>query len=86
MKKLCTLCFAGSLLLVVGGPVWASDDLTEEEVERINTVLGAMQCEMDDDDIEKEDDGYDLDDVLCAEGQFDIKLDSDFAVVEKRAE
>ena len=73
---------------VIGGgrPGWASDDLTEEEVDRINAVLAEMQCEMDDDDIEKEDDGFDLDDVLCAEGQFDIKLDTDFAVVEKRAE
>jgi len=86
MKRLRYLCLAGSLLLGAVGPVWASDDLTEEEVERINAVLGAMQCEMDDDDIEKEDDGFDLDDVLCAEGQFDIKLDTDFAVVEKRAE
>ena len=29
---------------------------------------------------------FDLDDVLCADGQFDIKLDADFNVVEKRAE
>ncbi|RVU38214.1 PepSY domain-containing protein [Hwanghaeella grinnelliae] len=86
MKGLRALCLTGSLLLVAGSPVWASDDLTEEEIERINAVLGEMQCEMDDDDIEKEDDGFDLDDVLCAEGQFDIKLDTDFAVVEKRAE
>lgn len=86
MKGLRAFCLAGSLLLVAGGPVWASNDLTEDEVERINAILAAMQCEMDDDDIEKEDDGYDLDDVLCAEGQFDIKLDTDFAVVEKRAE
>tara|TARA_Y100001947_G_C10245539_1_gene263539 strand:+ start:100 stop:360 length:261 start_codon:yes stop_codon:yes gene_type:complete len=86
MKRLRYLCLAGSLLLGAVGPVWASDDLTEEEVDRINAVLAEMQCEMDDDDIEKEDDGFDLDDVLCAEGQFDIKLDTDFAVVEKRAE
>ncbi|MEM9371854.1 MAG: PepSY domain-containing protein, partial [Pseudomonadota bacterium] len=42
----------------------------------------------DDDDIEKEDDGgFELDDVICADGtQYDIDLSADFEVVEKRAE
>ena len=50
-------------------------------------MLAEMQCEMDDDDIEKEADGFELDDVICADGgQFDIELDAEFNVVEKRAE
>ena len=86
MKGLRSICLAGSLLLLAGGPATASDDPTAEEIERINALLAEMQCEMDDDDIEKEDGGFELDDVLCVDGQYDIELDADFNVVEKRAE
>jgi hypothetical protein len=42
---------------------------------------------MDPDDIEIDDDGYDLDDVICEGGkQFDIKLNADFEVIEQREE
>ena len=38
-------------------------------------------------DIEVEDDGYELDDVICKGGnQFDIELDKDLNEVERRAE
>lgn len=59
---------------------------TEEEVEKILAVLADMQCEMDEDDIDKEDDGYELDDVFCADGQYDIDMNATFEVVEKRKE
>lgn len=49
-------------------------------------MLAEMKCEMDEADIEKEDDGYELDDVFCADGQFDIDLDENFEVTNKRAE
>lgn len=66
----------------------ADDDPSAEDVAKINAMLAEMQCEMDDDDIEKEDDGgFELDDVICADGtQYDIDLSADFEVVEKRAE
>jgi len=34
-------------------------------------------------DIEKEDDGYVLRDVFCADGQFEIRLDAMFRVIAK---
>ncbi|MEM1383509.1 MAG: PepSY domain-containing protein [Pseudomonadota bacterium] len=71
---------------LVTTPAHAADDVTEEEVGKIMAVLQDLQCEMDEDDIEKEDDGYELDDVFCSDGQYDIDLDADFAVVEKRKE
>lgn len=86
MKDLRALCLAGILLIIAGGPAWASDAPTAEEIDRINALLAEMQCEMDDDDIEKEGDGFELDDVLCVDGQYDIELDANFAVIEKRAE
>lgn len=65
----------------------AQDDVTEETVERINELLSEMQCQMDPGDIEPtEAGGYELDDVMCAEGQFDIELDDSFEVTERRAE
>lgn len=86
MKKLAALGFASALLMVAGSPAMASDEATAEDIEKINALLAGIQCEMDEDDIEKEDDGFELDDVLCVDGQFDIDLDSDFNIVEKRAE
>ncbi|MEM7238340.1 MAG: PepSY domain-containing protein [Pseudomonadota bacterium] len=65
----------------------ADQEPTQAEIDKINAMLTEMQCEMDDDDIEKEDDGFELDDVICADGtQYDIDLNAAFEVVEKRAE
>ena len=61
--------------------------LTDETIAKIEAVLTEMECQMDPDDIEVEDDGYDLDDVICKGGnQFDIKLDKDLVEVSRRAE
>ena len=78
------LTFAAALLLAA--PAFASevDEATEM---KIMEMLAEMECQMDADDIEVEDDGYDLDDVICRGGnQFDIKLDSDLNEVSRRAE
>ncbi|WP_223252403.1 hypothetical protein [Paracoccus mutanolyticus] len=46
-----------------------------------------MTCEVDADNIDVEDDGsFDLDDVICADGQYDIKLNADFTEKERRKE
>ncbi|MEM7668920.1 MAG: PepSY domain-containing protein [Pseudomonadota bacterium] len=78
-----------TLLAVALGvtPALADQEPTQAEIDRINAMLTEMQCEMDDDDIEKEDDGFELDDVICADGtQYDIDLNAAFEVLEKRAE
>ena len=63
------------------------DDVSEEAVARIDEVLAGMQCQMDPDDIELTDEGgYDLDDVMCADGQYDIELNADFEETNRRAE
>ena len=63
-----------------------AEEVTAEEVTKINALLAEMQCEMDEDDIEKEDDGYELDDVFCSDGQYDIDLDANFEVTNKKKE
>lgn len=77
-----------ALVLGFASPAFADDDPTAEEIAKINALLAEMQCEMDDDDIEKEDDGgFELDDVICVGGeQFDIDLNANFEVTGKRAE
>ena len=58
-----------------------------ETVEKIEAYLASIECQMDPDDIEVEDDGYELDDVICKGGnQFDIELDKDLNEVGRRAE
>lgn len=68
------------------GTAALAEDVSEDEVAKIMAALAEIQCEMDPDNIEKEDDGYELDDVFCADGQFDVKMDADFNVTEKNAD
>ncbi len=83
MKKIIVLATTA----LIGVPALADDDVDAATVEKIEAYLTSVECQMDPDDIEVEDDGYDLDDVICKGGQqFDIKLDKDFKEVSRKAE
>ena len=84
--KLTAILAAGGLVFGLATAPAMADDVTEEEAAKIMAALAEIQCEMDEDDIEKEDDGYELDDVFCADGQFDIDMDAEFNVTEKNAD
>lgn len=72
---------------LMSAPAFAENALDAETVEKIEAMLASIECQMDPEDIEVEEDGYDLDDVICKGGdQFDIKLDKDFNEVSRRAE
>lgn len=86
MTRVFVMAAALALGPLAAAPAFANDDLTEAEMEAIVDILDEMECEMDPDDIEVEDDGYELDDVFCADGQYDIELSKEFEVVEKRKE
>ena len=74
-------------LTILAVPVYANGHVDEDTVAKIEAFLASIECQMDPDDIEAEDDGYDLDDVICKGGnQFDIKLDKDLNEVSRRAE
>lgn len=71
---------------VLSTPAHASE-IAPETVAKIEAYLASIECQMDPDDIEVEDDGYELDDVICKGGnQFDIKLDKDLNETGRRAE
>ena len=74
--------------MLIAAPAFADDDPTPETVAAIEAMLADMNCQMDPNDIEVEDDGtYELDDVICEGGdQFDIELDSDLNELSRRAE
>ncbi len=83
MRKL----MLGGIFAALSAPVHADGHLDAEVVAKIEAMLAEMECQMDPADIEVEDDGYDLDDVICKGGdQFDIKLDKDLNEVSRRAE
>lgn len=64
----------------------ADEAATPEQIARIDEVLAAKRCEVDPANIEVEDGVFELDDVMCADGQYDIKLDAGYAVTEERKE
>ncbi len=86
MKKLFA-AFGAAGLLFVAAPAMADDDPTAEQIAKITEVLAAMECDVDPDEIEVEDDGgFDVDDVACRDGQYDVKLDAEYNVVSRRKE
>ncbi|WP_424926509.1 PepSY domain-containing protein [Amaricoccus tamworthensis] len=84
LKK--TLFAAALCLPFASVPAIADEEVSEEVQAQIMEYLASVQCEMDPGDIEVEDDGYELDDVFCADGQYDIELDSNLQETGRRKE
>ena len=80
---LAAMALAGA---VAGMPALADDKATPEQLTQIDAALAAMNCEVDHDNVEVEAGVFDLDDVICADGQYDVKLDSAYTVVDRRKE
>ena len=79
------ITIAAAVLAVA--PAFADDGPSQEVIDRIVAKLTEMECQMDPKDIEVEDGGYELDDVICKGGnQFDIELDKDLNEIGRRAE
>ena len=80
------IIIAAAALALVPFVALAQDGPTDEQMVKIDEVLKAKSCEVDPANVEVEDGAYDLDDVMCASGQYDIKLDASYAVTEERKE
>ena len=79
--------FSFLIAALLASPTFAAEEIDAETVEKIEAYLASVECQMDPDDIEVEDDGFELDDVICKGGnQFDIELDKDLNEVGRRAE
>lgn len=74
-------------ILGLAAPTYASDAPSPEVIAAIEAKLVVMRCQMDTDDIETSEEGYELDDVICEGGnQFDIELDKEINEIGRRAE
>jgi hypothetical protein len=81
------IILAACLILVAPAGFAQEEAIPAETIAEIEAMLTEMECQMDPDDIEREGDGYELDDVICKGGnQFDIVLDADLNEVDRRAE
>ena len=80
--------FCAAALVVACFPfgVSADDPLTGLEQSKIDAVLAELNCRVTSETIERQDDGFVLRDVFCADGQFEIRLDPEFEVVGKAPE
>lgn len=88
MKHFILALGLGALALPVWtGSAFADEKPTADQIGKIDAALAAVSCEVDSDNIEVEADGsFDLDDVICADGQYDVKLNADFTEKERRKE
>ena len=68
-------------------PAVAASHVDADTVAKIEAWLASIECQMDPDDIEVGEDGYELDDVICKGGQqYDISLDKELTETGRRAE
>lgn len=79
-----TVLFAGALSLLPAAAM--AQEVPADVVTKIQAMLTEMKCEVDAANIEPDDGGYELDDVFCADGQYDMNLDANLAVVDKKKE
>ncbi|MBP7243360.1 PepSY domain-containing protein [Amaricoccus sp.] len=59
---------------------------TAEQMAQIDHTLSARSCEVDPVNVVVEGGVFDLDDVMCADGQYDMKLDAGYNIIEERKE
>ena len=57
--------------------------LTEEEIEGVQKAIKAIGCTVADSEIEAEKSGYEAEDAICDNVQYDIYLDKDFNITNK---
>ena len=76
---------AAALALVAANSVYAAA-LTEKQVEGVQMAIKAIECTVEDSDIEAKGDGYKADDVECKDGNYDVSLDKDFKITGKEKE
>ncbi len=63
----------------------ASEALTEQQIEGVQNAIRGMAegCTVEDTNIEAEGAGYEADDVICKDGQYDVYLDKDYNITKK---
>jgi hypothetical protein len=79
-----TIVAAAAIALLASTSAYAAKEaLTEEQIEGVQKTIRGMNCTVEDTNIEAEGSGYEADDVICDDGQYDVYLDKDFKVTKK---
>ena len=76
------IVIAASALVFAATTAYA-EPVTEEQVMGIQKTIKAMECTVEDTAIEAEGSGFEADDVICKDGQYDVYLDKEYNVVKK---
>jgi uncharacterized protein involved in high-affinity Fe2+ transport len=63
-----------------------AEEIPADKQKAIADMLATMKCEVGPANIETGGKGYELDDVFCADGQYDMDLNADLTVADKRKE
>ncbi|CCF00356.1 Hypothetical protein SFHH103_05894 (plasmid) [Sinorhizobium fredii HH103] len=75
------------LAVLLGAPLGLhAEEIAADKQRAIADMLAAMKCEVDPANIEAGGEGYELDDVFCRDGQYDMNLNADLTVADKRKE
>ncbi|MBW8300851.1 MAG: hypothetical protein K0M60_14710 [Hydrogenophaga sp.] len=82
-QKMTTVFLAAFLALPFAA---SATEVPADKQKAIQDMLKTMQCEVDPANIEADGDGFELDDVFCADGQYDMDLNADLSVADKRKE
>ena len=77
------ILFAATALIFVAATAGNAMDATEDQIMGVQKTIKGMECTVEDDEIEAEGSGYEADDVMCKDGQYDVYLDKDFNVTKK---
>ena len=79
------LVLAAAAVALTASSLAADDSVSFEEAKSIQAALNAINCYGG--DMERENNGavaVEVDDAVCADGQYDFKLDKSFGVVSKK--
>ena len=80
-----TALVAAALVLASSVGAFAQEmevEATEEQVAHVVDAIGMIGCGIGPSPVEKESDGlFEIDDAICANGQYDIKLNSDYVIL-----
>jgi hypothetical protein len=83
IRLMTTVAFA----VLLGAPLGLrAEEIPADKQKAIADMLANMKCEVDPANIEVDGEGYELDDVFCADGQYDMALNADLTVADKRKE
>jgi hypothetical protein len=81
------LLFAMCAACALSAPAFADAPLSEDETKRATAAAAALGCEGGKWEKETESTGvYELDDAKCKGGQYDLKFDKDFKLINMSAD